>query len=88
MKDEKSEKRQEFRKVKKIAGAIADRVARKAKHLGKLTKSAYGKIVETTVAEYKGVKMLSEDELRELKDELKGSWSDLHNMMMKKGGKK
>jgi len=88
MKDEKSEKRKEFKQVKKIAGDIADRVAKKAKRLGKLTKSAYGKIVDTTVAEYKGVKLLSEDELKELKAELRDSWKDVHAMMLKKDGKK
>ena len=69
----------EHKDEKKAAIAkAADRIRRKvmahAKSVGKLTKTAYGKIVDTTVAEFRGVKDLSEEELTELGSELKGSW--------------
>lgn len=82
MKDSKSSKSKDLKKLKKAAEDISVRVAKRAKKMGKLTKSAYGKIVDTTVAEYRGMKMLSEDELKELKSELKEGWEDMHGMMM------
>lgn len=67
--------------LRKAAVKIKDKVAHHAKKVGKLTKAAYGKIVETTIAEYRGVKALSEEELDELRDELKDGWEDVRNMM-------
>jgi hypothetical protein len=84
---EEKERDEKMSAIKKTAGEIKDRVADHAKKLGKLTKTAYDKIVETTVAEYRGVKALSETELSELKRDLKGSWSQIEKMI-KKGGKK
>ena len=55
-----------------------------AKSVGKLTKTAYGKIVDTTVAEFRGVKDLSEEELSELRSELKNSWDGVKVMFEKK----
>lgn len=74
--------------LQKSAMRIKDKVAAHAKKLGKLTKTAYGKIVETTVAEYRGVKALSEDELSELRNELKAGWTDVQRMLNKKRPKK
>lgn len=68
----------------KAAKKVKKKVADHSKSVGKLTKSAYGKIVDTTVAEFRGVKDLSEDELKELRAELKASWKDLEGMMKKK----
>ncbi|MFC1702984.1 hypothetical protein ACFLZO_00780 [Patescibacteria group bacterium] len=82
MKDSKSGKSKDLKKLKKAAEDISVRVAKRAKKMGKLTKAAYGKIVDTTVAEYRGMKMLSEDELKELKSDLKDGWEDMHSMMM------
>jgi hypothetical protein len=62
------------------AGAV---FAAHAKQLGKLSRSAYDKIVDTTVAEYRGVKALSESELTELKDELKMHWTDVQKILKK-----
>ncbi len=81
MKDSKSTTTKDLKKLKKAAEEISARVAKRAKRMGKLTKTAYGKIVDTTVAEYRGMKLLSEDELKELKDELKDSWEDMHGLM-------
>lgn len=78
---EKDKKAQEMQRT---ATRIKDKVAAHAKKLGKLSKAAYGKIVETTVAEYRGVKALTEDELKELKDELKASWKDVESMLKSK----
>jgi hypothetical protein len=75
---EKDAKAEELRRT---GERIRDKVAAHAKKLGKLSKSAYGKIVDTTVAEYRGVKALSEQELKELKDELKASWGDVQKML-------
>lgn len=82
---DKDKKAQELQKA---AMRIKDKVASHAKRLGKLTKAAYGKIVETTVAEYRGVKALSEDELADLRDELKAGWTDVQEMLNKKKSKK
>ncbi|HTM67700.1 MAG TPA: hypothetical protein VL426_00215 [Candidatus Binatia bacterium] len=70
--------------IKKEAMRIKDKVAGHAKRLGKLSKTAYEKIVETTVAEFRGVKALSEDELSELKSELKAGWTDVKEMVEKR----
>ena len=78
---DKDKKGQELQKT---AMKIKDKVAAHAKKLGKLTKTAYGKIVETTVAEYRGVKALSEDELSELRSDLKAGWTDVQKMLNKK----
>lgn len=78
---EKDKKSQELQRT---ATRIKDKVAAHAKKLGKLSKAAYGKIVETTVAEYRGVKALTEDELKELKDELKASWKDVEWLVKSK----
>lgn len=78
------DKDKKAKELEKTAMRIKDKVAAHAKKLGKLTKAAYGKIVETTIAEYRGVKELSEDELMELRDELKASWTDVQQMLNKK----
>lgn len=72
----------------KTAMRIKDKVALHAKKLGKLSKTAYGKIVETTIAEYRGVKALSEGELEDLRDELKAGWEDVRKMMSNSGTNK
>lgn len=82
------EKGKTAKELKNTAGVIARRVTRRAMKLGKLTKAAYGKIVDTTIAEYRGVKALSEDELKELKAELKDGWGDLNNIVKKRVSKK
>jgi gas vesicle protein len=65
----------------KKAMDIKDKVVKHAKTLGALSKDAYGKIVDTTVNEYRGMKALSEDELKEMARDLKGSWKDVAAMM-------
>ncbi|MEY4744216.1 MAG: hypothetical protein RL272_161 [Candidatus Parcubacteria bacterium] len=82
------DKDKKAKEIEKAAMRIKDKVAAHAKKLGKLTKAAYGKIVETTVAEYRGVKALSEDELSELRKELKAGWSDVRQMVARKSPKK
>ncbi len=72
------------KEMKKAAIRIKTKVAKHAKTLGKLSKSAYGKIVDTTVGEFRGVKALSAGELEDLKDELKASWEDVRKMVSKK----
>ncbi len=82
------DKDKKAKEIEKAAMRIKDKVAAHAKKLGKLTKTAYGKIVETTVAEYRGVKALSEDELAELREELKAGWTDVREMLQKKAPKR
>jgi len=79
MKEEKN--RKTVKEMSKAAHKMKDRVLAHAKKLGKLTKSAYAKIVDTTVAEYRGVKSLSESDLAELKEELMVSWSDVQKIL-------
>jgi gas vesicle protein len=79
MKEEKNQK-----KVKQLtdqAEKVSKKVVKHALSLGKLTKSAYKQIVDTTLAEYRGVKDVSETELKELKAELLDSWSDIEQML-------
>lgn len=71
------------KEMKKTAKDIMDRTVTHAKKLGKLTKSSFDKVVDTTVAEYRGVKALTEDELDELKKELKSHWKDVQKIMKK-----
>ncbi|MFA6603990.1 MAG: hypothetical protein WCT10_04100 [Patescibacteria group bacterium] len=78
MKDEKNRKK--AKELGKTAVAIKERVVKHAAKLGKLSKSAYGNIVDTTVGEYRGVKALSEGELDELKAELKAGWEDVQQI--------
>ncbi len=72
------------KEVQKAAQRIKTKVAKHAKTLGKLSKGAYGKIVDTTVGEFRGVKALSAAELDDLKDELKAGWEEVQKMMTKK----
>lgn len=65
----------------KVANRVKTRVVQHSKSIGKLTKSAYNKIVDTTVAEFRGVKDLSEAELKELRAELRDSWGDVKGMV-------
>ncbi len=81
MRDEKNRKK--ARELAKTAHEIKERVVKHGKKLGKLSKAAYGKIVDTTVAEYRGAKALSEGELVELKQELKAGWTDVQKIMKK-----
>ncbi|MEY4723028.1 MAG: hypothetical protein RLZZ324_541 [Candidatus Parcubacteria bacterium] len=80
----KKDGRLDTKQLGKTADRIKGKVAKHAMTIGKLTKSAYDSIVETTVAEYRGVKALSDGELSDLKDELKSGWMDVKKMVMKK----
>ncbi|MDD5251991.1 MAG: hypothetical protein PHT12_05145 [Patescibacteria group bacterium] len=79
MKDERNKKK--MAEVIKAAGDIKDRVAAHGKKVGKLSKSSYHKIVDTTMGEYRGLKQLSDSELNEVKAELKAGWDDLQKVM-------
>jgi hypothetical protein len=74
-KDEKKEA------LAKVAKRVKTKVGQHSKNIGKLTKTAYNKIVDTTVAEFRGVKDLSEGEMDELRDELRSSWEDVKGMV-------
>jgi len=65
----------------KVAQRVKTRVLHHSKSIGKLSKAAYNKIVDTTVAEFRGVKDLSEDELKELRTELRDSWDDVKGVI-------
>lgn len=78
------DKDKKAKQLKVTALKLQAKVADRAKKLGKLSKSAYEKIVDTTVAEFRGVKALSEQELAELRDELKSSWETVATMMKSK----
>jgi hypothetical protein len=82
MKDEKNRKK--AGEVAAVAEAVQKKVAARAKRLGKLTKSAYLNIVDTVVAEFSGIKDLSDDELKELRCELRDGWSDIKSAVQTK----
>ncbi len=65
----------------RVAKRVKTRVVQHSKNIGKLTKSAYNQIVDTTIAEFRGVKDLSEDEMKELRAELRDSWSDVKGVV-------
>ena len=70
--------------LKKTVEDIMDVVGKKAVALGQLSRSAYNKIVDTTVAEYKIAANFSEDELKELSRDLKDSWTDIAKIFKNK----
>ena len=72
------------KEMAKAAMRVKANVTKHAKKLGKLTKEAYGSIVDTTVAEYRGMKALTEDELKDLTKELKGNWKEVQAIMKPK----
>lgn len=85
------DKHEKVDELEKAAKRIKDKMAKHAKTLGHLTKEAYGTIVDATVSEYRGMKALSEDELKDMSKELKASWKDVKEVMKKpakKSGKK
>jgi gas vesicle protein len=86
--DMREGKGQKAKALKKAATDIGGKVAVHAMRLGTLSKSAYAKVVDTAIAEYRGVKALSDEDLRDLKAELKGGWSDLKAIAKKKSAKK
>lgn len=63
------------------ADSVKKRVLAHMKSVGKVTKAAFNKIVETTLAEYRGAKALTAEELAELKKELKENWGRMHDAM-------
>lgn len=72
--------------LQKAADRIKGKVAKHAREMGKLSKTAYHGIVNKTIEEYRGLKHLSEQELGELKADLKDSWTDVEKVV--KGAKK
>ena len=79
MKDEKNKKL--MKEVMDAAHVIKDKVAAHGKKVGKLSKSAYHRIVDATIGEYRGLKQLSESELTEMRDEMRAGWDDLRKVM-------
>lgn len=77
-------KGQKGKQLQKAVTDIGKKVAHHALRVGKLSKSAYGKIVDTTVAEYRGAKALSAEDVREMKAELKEGWAMLKHIASKK----
>lgn len=82
MREEKN--RKAAKELRQAAHDIKERISKHAKRLGKLTKGAYDKIVDTTVAEYRGVKSLSKSDLNELRNDLKASWDQVHGILEKR----
>ncbi|KPJ86008.1 hypothetical protein AMJ57_00850 [Parcubacteria bacterium SG8_24] len=81
MKDKRAQRKKAA--LQKVADRTMNRVVKHAKSLGKLSKASFDKIVDATVAEYRGMKDLSSAELKEMKAELKGSWKDVREVMQK-----
>jgi len=79
MKEERN--RKAAKEISRAARKLTDRVAAHAKKLGKLSKAAYGKIVDTTVGECRGVKSLSKSDLADLKKDLRNSWSEVQKVL-------
>lgn len=75
------DKNQKAAELQKAAKQISAKIARHAKKLGSLTKSAYDNIVESTVEEYKGLKTLSKSEVADLTKELKSGWKEVQKMI-------
>lgn len=71
----------------RAASDVRKRLADHAASFGKMTRRAYDSIVETTLAEYKGVKALSAEELAQLKEDLKDGWDEMQKAMKKTGKK-
>ena len=79
MKDEKNRK-----KVKELAHhaqAISAKLVEHGQKMGQLTKSSYGKLVNAAVTEYRGVKELSAEEVKELKAEMLERWSEIKEIL-------
>lgn len=76
------------KRLGKVAHVIKDKVVAHAKKMGKLSKSAYDRIVDTTVAEYRGVQALSESELKEMRSELKAEWAAIQGIIKPRVAKK
>jgi hypothetical protein len=72
----------------RAASKVGKLVSEHAKKVGHVTKERFDKIVDTVVKEYKGAKELSEDEMKELKSELKSSWRDVKDVLTMKPLKK
>ena len=79
MRDEKNQKK--AKDMAKHAQMVTTKVVKHAQKLGKLTKTAYNQIVDTTIGEYKEMHGLTTSELKELKTELKDSWTDVQSIM-------
>lgn len=74
-------KASEKKALTKTLADVQRKIASHSKRIGSLTRSAYEKIVDTAVAEYRGVKALSEKDLDDLRAELKASWKDVKKMV-------
>jgi gas vesicle protein len=70
--------------AKKVADTVQKKVVEHLLAVGKVTKSAFDKVVEATLAEFRDVKELSSDELKELKKEFKDTWRQMHDAMKAK----
>lgn len=75
------ERDEKLHAIKVAAMDIKTRVDDHAKSLGKLSKAAYEKIVDATVAEYRGLATLSEGELKHLKKDLLAGWKQVEKIV-------
>lgn len=80
---QKGEGKRKAAQLKKAASDIGKKVAAHAVRLGAMSKSSYDRIVDTAVAEYRGAKALSQDDLRELKAELRGGFAAMKSIVKK-----
>ena len=68
------------KKAKLLKAAMLDAKAAVIAHAKKLkgvSKKSYAKIVDTVMAEYRGMKTLSKEEMAELSGELKEGWREI-----------
>jgi len=79
-----TDKNRKKKALAKAAADIKDKIAKRASRIGKLTKAAYWSIVDATLQEYRGMKTLSETELKEFAEELKESWNDVRAILKKR----
>jgi hypothetical protein len=82
--DMRDGKGQKAKQVQKTVMDIGKKVARHAMHIGKLSKEAHLKIIDTVIAEHRGARALSKDDVREIKAELKEGWAMLKHIASKK----
>lgn len=78
------DKDEKLASLQKAAQRIKAKVAKDAQQVGKLSKTAYHRIVDATVEEYRSLKHLTDDELVELKRDLKDSWVEVERMVKNK----
>ncbi len=70
--------------AQKLANSLLKRMLKQARSLNSLSKDAYEKMVETSLAEYAKGKKITSEYLNEMKAILKGHWGEVQKELKKK----